>query len=630
MFAMTKCQTKSRLMRRRGNAQKGVALPIALLLMTMLMGMGIAMVLAVSSDLFINNFYRNNRAAYYGADAGINIARQNMQNRLIALAPATFPAGTPPIAPGAEAPIQAAVMAQYNNYGSIAPAPQPQPYGSPVASWDSRFRVENLQLALIANPPQPEVTSVGPTGQPTGYRYTYAYTITTLGRSGGAEEIRLQESGTLTMNAAIIPAGGRTVSFASWGFFVDDQQLCTGSTLVPGTVTGPVHTNGGWTFGTSGSYIFTDAVTQSNRNMGFQFSNACLQSSTAPVSRGGTTINPTFQAGMTTNSPTVALPQNDFSQQRAVLDGMGTNTAAVTNAERNAELKLVNGTAYPAAGTPASGVYIPYSTDPVTGQAVVTGSGIHVSGNASVVMSTVGASGQRFQITQGGTTTTVTVDPVANTTVISQGGTTKTLQGVFMDLTTTPKPATMLYVDGSITSIRGPAQNVAAIQDGAAVTVTAKANVTVTGDLIYKTPVVTKTANAPCCPGAPAGTLIPGADNGQVLGVFTATGDIQLNNGNANGVLNIDASLATISNGGSGGLVNVGARINTLNISGGRIQNDIKNINTTTRNVLFDRRFATGFAPSWFPSTTINPPGLSAANYTTTAQRIRWFNDTQK
>jgi hypothetical protein len=201
---------------------------------------------------------------------------------------------------------------------------------------------------------------------------------------------------------------------------------------------------------------------------------------------------------------------------------------------------------------------------------------------------------------------------------------------VFLDLTTTPKPATMLYVEGNITALKGPAQGVAAVQDGAAVTITAKNNVTITGDLLYKTPPVTKTANEACCPGTPAGTLIPGNDNGQVLGIFTAIGDIRLNNTQANGMLEIDASLATVSAGGTGGLTNVGPAINTLNIIGGRIQNNIKNINSTTRNVLFDRRFSSGFAPPWFPSTTINPPGVMAASYTGTTQRVRWFNDTVK
>src|SRR5712664_3766677 len=84
---------------------------------------------------------------------------------------------------------------------------------------------------------------------------------------------------------------------------------------------------------------------------------------------------------------------------------------------------------------------------------------------------------------------------------------------------------------------------------------------------------------------------------------------------------------ATISQNGTGGIVNVGDGINTLTIVGGRIQNQIKNINSTTRNVFFDGRFASnGFAPPWFPSTTFSPGGLSSANLTSSVQRVQWLN----
>ena len=48
-------------------------------------------------------------------------------------------------------------------------------------------------------------------------------------------------------------------------------------------------------------------------------------------------------------------------------------------------------------------------------------------------------------------------------------------------------PDTMLYVNGSITGLSGPGQGQPAIQDGSAVTVTAASNVTITGDILYKT-----------------------------------------------------------------------------------------------------------------------------------------------
>jgi hypothetical protein len=136
---------------------------------------------------------------------------------------------------------------------------------------------------------------------------------------------------------------------------------------------------------------------------------------------------------------------------------------------------------------------------------------------------------------------------------------------------------------------------------------------------------VTQTQNQ--IPGTPADTLIPGNDKQQVLGIFTATGDIQLKNSQSNGNLEIDGSLATISQTGSGGIVNTGNTINTLAIVGGRIQNQIKNINATTRNVFFDGRFASnGFAPPWFPSTTVSPVGTDSATLSSSVQRVQWLN----
>jgi hypothetical protein len=218
-----------------------------------------------------------------------------------------------------------------------------------------------------------------------------------------------------------------------------------------------------------------------------------------------------------------------------------------------------------------------------------------------------------------------------NTTTVVSGGTTLNLVGVPTqnDPATgaVTRDATMLYVNGNITSLSGPGQGVPAVQDGTALTITAAGNVTVTGDILYNKEPVTTTQNQ--IPGSPADTLIPGNNSGQVLGIFTGSGDIQLKNGQSNRNLEIDASLATISNNGTGGLINVGSQINTLSIVGGRIQNQIKNIGATTRNVFFDRRFAQNkFAPPWFPSTTVQTSASNSATLTTTIQRTNWFNRT--
>src|SRR5205085_3531601 len=121
--------------------------------------------------------------------------------------------------------------------------------------------------------------------------------------------------------------------------------------------------------------------------------------------------------------------------------------------------------------------------------------------------------------------------------------------------------ATMLYVDGAITGLSGPGAGQAAVQDGAQITIAAKNDVTVTGDMLYKTEPVTTTQNQivsgtspACCSGSPVDTLIPGHDNNQVLGIFTATGNFNLNTTQTN--IQVDGAIATISQVGHGSFYN--------------------------------------------------------------------------
>jgi hypothetical protein len=368
-------------------------------------------------------------------------------------------------------------------------------------------------------------------------------------------------------------------------------------------------------------------VGSNSATFGYQFSNKCDSSASSSDKSGSQTISPTFQSGYTVGANKIPLPTDSYNQKAAVVDGVGTS-GNPSNATLNANLRDVNGAQYPAGGS-SSGVYIAYSqtTSGSTTTNTMTGGGILVEGNAGVTLtaSTVGSDPvQVYTITQGTTTTTVTVDVTANTTTVKSGSKTTIITGVPSNRSnSTPSPATMLYVDGNISSLSGPSSG-PAIQDGSAVTVTAANNITVTGNITYKTEPVTLTQNQ--FPNTPADTLISGNNNGQSLGIFTAGGNVYLNVPTAGQNLQIDASIATISNGGSGAVVNNGNAINTLTIVGGRIQNTIQNINTSTRNVFFDRRYSQGnFSPPWFPSTTVAPVASdSVTSVVPSVQRTLW------
>jgi len=604
----------------RLSTERGAALITTLLLLLLLTAMSLTMVLSVSSDMLINRYYRNYRSSFYAADSGLNITRQSMVSQILAAVPQKIVPGVAPIPPGTDSAIQGNILSYYGQNSSLNS-------GQSTNSWPESYRISNASLSLVTTPAQP-IVSTDKNGNVTAYQYTYNYSLTSVGQSRGNENTTLSDSGSFIVNATLVPGGPTTTSFAAWGMFIDQWQICSGSTLVPGTITGPVFTNGAWTFGDAGAYTFTGTVGSVSPQAGYSHNNGkCDAVAGKSDKSGNSTIAPNFQAGLNLNQAPVPLPPNDYNQKRAVLDGKGSSGSAVTNSDLNSVLRDVNKTPYPSSGT-NSGVYLPYTVDS-QGKATFAGGGIYVKGDANVTLSTSGSSAQIYTIMQNGVTTTITIDAGSNTTVVNAGGKTTTIAGV----PTQNDPATgavtrdgaMLYVDGNITSLSGPGQGKPAIQDGTALTVTAANNVTVTGDILYKTPPVTQTQNQ--IPGTPADTLIPGNDNKQVLGIFTATGDIQLNNTQSNGNLEIDGSLATISQTGSGGIVNTGSGINTLTIVGGRIQNQIKNINTTTRNVFFDGRFASnGFAPPWFPSTTFSPGGLSSANLTSSVQRVQWLN----
>jgi len=604
----------------RLSTERGAALITTLLLLLLLTAMSLTMVLSVSSDMLINGYYRNYRSSFYAADSGLNITRQSMVSQILAAVPQKIVPGVAPIPPGTDSAIQGNILSYYGQNSSLNS-------GQSTNSWPESYRISNASLSVVTTPAQP-IVSTDKNGNVTAYQYTYNYSLTSVGQSRGNENTTLSDSGSFIVNATLVPGGPTTTSFAAWGMFIDQWQICSGSTLVPGTITGPVFTNGAWTFGDAGAYTFTGTVGSVSPQAGYSHNNGkCDAVAGKSDKSGNSTIAPNFQAGLNLNQAPVPLPPNDYNQKRAVLDGKGSSGSAVTNSDLNSVLRDVNKTPYPSSGT-NSGVYLPYTVDS-QGKATFAGGGIYVKGDANVMLSTSGSSAQIYTIMQNGVTTTITIDAGSNTTVVNAGGKTTTIAGV----PTQNDPATgavtrdgaMLYVDGNITSLSGPGQGKPAIQDGTALTVTAANNVTVTGDILYKTPPVTQTQNQ--IPGTPADTLIPGNDNKQVLGIFTATGDIQLNNTQSNGNLEIDGSLATISQTGSGGIVNTGSGINTLTIVGGRIQNQIKNINTTTRNVFFDGRFASnGFAPPWFPSTTFSPGGLSSANLTSSVQRVQWLN----
>ncbi len=624
--------------------QRGIALVTTLLLVLLLSAMSLTMVLSVGSDMLVNGYYGNDRASFYAADSGANIGRQAITAAILANVPANFPANVQPIPSNTNTSVQSSITGTYGTFTPLT--------GGPAGSWPAKFMITGLALSVPSCTVQGGPATVN--GQPisctnlppansnppvTGFNYIFPYSMTVLGQSQGSEQTLLTDSGNLVFNGTIKPSGNTTLSFASFGTFIDQYPPCS-APFVAGNLYGPFFTNGAWNFGdanalgSSTKYNFQNTTGQANGAASYWHGGNCVNAAAASNTASGTTIAPTFQSGFNLGQASVPLPQNDFNQEQAVLDGIGNTSSQPSNTQLNGILKDATGKAYPTNGT-SSGVFLPYTIDATSGAKTFVGGGIYVQGNATVTLSPTGNSGQVYSIVQNGVTTTVVTNPTATgagTTTIQVGnGPVTTVNGVpeMKDPNTgaVTENAAMLYVNGSITSLSGPGEYQPAINNGVALTITAAQNVTVTGDIRYgQEPVTTAPNQVVNGQTVPMDTLIPNNNTGQVLGIFTATGDIQMNNKQSDGNLEIDASIAMVSQGGSGGWINVGPQINTLNLVGGRIANQAKAGNTITRNIFFDQRFLQGgFAPPWYPSTTVQVSNTDTSAFAPpTVQRLQW------
>ena len=647
---------------RRSRSQSGMALLTTLLLLILVSLLGLTMAVTTNSDMMINGYYGSYRGSFYAADSGLSIARAALVNQLTTTCtPPGCSAGkinlTSCVGWGTGAatgctstngPLDgasAASTAQTNltsTYGSWTSLNA----GQAANSWPGKFMIPSTVNGCTTNVSLTSMVPSVPNGTMyTHYAYTFNYELCAVGRGQALQQVATKEDGsvTVTVIANSTTGGSGPGSFAAFGAFIDNFPQCS-NPMVYGTLTGRFFTNGQWNFGTGGSYIFTDPVGQHAATADFIFGGGggggacggnCDCKAASSDTNGHQTIKPTFQSTFLLGQPTVPLPTDSYSQKWAALDGLGYGESPSNpgNAQLNAYLKNISGTSYSSSGA-SSGVYLPYCTGGAgcTSPFTVNGGGIYVEGNASIQLSlgTDGSSNptQIYKITNNGVLTTITTNINANTTKVVSGSTTLNLTGVPKNLTGTgvQPAATVLYVDGTITGLTGPGQGTASINDYSMITIAASSDIDVTGDLIYKhEPVTLNNTDA----------LVAGNDYNQVLGLFTANGNIVLKSPYSNQNLEVDASMAAINATCPGGSSSCGfatsGSINTWTVVGGRIESNAHGVSMSAANTYFDKRFTSrtdGFAPPFFPSTTLPATGIVTATTPTvnppTTQRLTW------
>ncbi len=655
---------------RESRSSRGIALVTALLLLSLFSVMTLSMVIAVNSDTLIDGYYRNFRGSFYASDSGLNAARQYLANQIQAAVPGTYVPSTtsgPPTLSTTPAQMLTNLESSSTGFGAN------QSILGAQTSWPGSFKVDTTAANtwILCAPgtgcpstppctPLPQCNTAGSDfSAVTQLTYTYPYQITVIGQARNNEQNTVTESGNIQLLVKISPSSGTATSFAAFGTLLDQYAICS-APFVPGTMSGKVYSNDSMNFGDSSlvgstKYVFPGTVDVHNAaGVGYMYRDGTCNKSTATTNtHSGTTISPTFTGGLVSGAPLAPLPTDTFNQQLAVLDGVGNcATSSICSSGTSGSGVSTAGGAMglleTAAGTPwttaaTSGVYIPHSGSTLTGLgpgSPAAFGGIYVQGNVdqmTLTATTVSVAGishkaQMISIKQGSTTTTVTLDLIGQTTTIADnlGHSSGPMTGLPENMSgSSPVEGCMVYVTGNISSnpssntptgLSGPSSG-AAIQDGSGVTITAGGTISVTGNITYTTEPVVLT---------PADTST-GLVGGNVLGIFTTGGNIQFQPPSNVSSMEVDASMATINaNHNAYGLTATWNSIGTLNIVGGRVQNTALNGSSLgARNIYFDQRFAGGFAPPWFPTTTISTTTTyTAAVQAPTINRVSWVNKT--
>lgn len=661
------------------NDERGIALVTTLLVTTMLLALGMAVVFSSTTDTVTTKSQRVGEIAFYAADTGVSIARRALETALteeiakISDGTATY---------GQNGGAYYSVNTSGGGFPEVYVIPDPdivpdyQFYTNvyaranqliAIAKADSAFgTTKNINRTEFAATISKLTGSVDPidttkTNPVQAIKFRYSIRVTGTTDAGGSSTV--SEVGRISVNVTLastsVPGTGRDFSFSGFGAFFDNGDTAANSALAAGTFSGPVHTNTHFAFVSNRSVAFRDIVSQVDNYIRYDSTDFNQGRINIP-DKDMTGIDISSQGYQNTRA--VPLPANNFSQEYAVINGTGitdrrldgtpvdppavlprdllgnilpvfdlltgrvTATALALNL-RDAQNKAPSASLGKLGG--GDGVYVPSGDG-----SAITGAGIYVQGNATDIQLYANGTDQVYAIKQGSKVTTITVSYATNrTTIADSSGKTSTFTGVPTDKSdpSNPRPGASLFVAGNINSLRGGfdstiGKNASALAPKTALTVTAQGNVTITGDLKYSNPVLDS-----------QGLPVQNVNTIQnVLGIFTNNGNVKLAPNpsyDASGGLTLEVNAAiaafnadTTDDAGAieGSIVYAGGTTpgsgDKWTLVGSRVQAKINNIGYSNRNVYFDVRFSGGtFRPPFFPGTNYTlgkPSGLAVVSVT--------------
>ncbi len=553
--------------------QSGIALIVALGLLLLVSLIGLAAVLTSDTETDISVNKKNDTKAFYTAEGGLEAAHADIKEAVNAIDSVVIPRDTALTFLSDPMRLLTKYIPNFNNRF-------PKDTFKAASYMGGR---ESYRLKYSIAPFDTSVTS-------RGFVFTYRYTITSMGRYADPQLGFNQKSNVL---AGTFSVNLNRASFAQYALFRHLTTDSNGNQLYfrnAEKFNGPVHTNGKPGF--SAAPVFNGPFTSAWADY----------STSAQIN----SANPQFNGGSQWGMGSIGLPSNSNSQERVSLGGDPNDGSALNNSQRRNYLGLGGGAAVP------TGVYAPDD-----GSGNLSG-GIWVQGDVTSLQFSVNAdSSQNYRFNQGGTITDITVDYGSNQTTVN--GT--TYNGI---------PNGALYVQGSVYSLGGASRTDPSIAAGTQLTLATNGNVRITNDIIYQGAIF-KDADGNVVSDPTGADLTPDIDPNatNMLGIFTSGGNVKIASG-APDNLNLHATvMASYTNKGFGAedLLNTHGNLKLL---GGIIEYQAKllgildaNGNLTggyAKKYFYDNRYATGFAPPYFPTRSVYLTSMGAFNTSRWAQ----------
>lgn len=540
--------------------ERGVALPMTLLVVIVLMTLASIFIFRTMHEWNVVNRERHLSQAFYISEGGSHYALDQLDTLINSYLLNTISLTNPQV-----------VISTTQNYVSTADG-----IGFLVLA------VKNAGVAQLTRIGDEAHFTLGPVNFGSGaYAYDIVVTEKENPHSVGLDQwdfpyyYRIQSTGNAVGSTRKVKLSGdftvrvQRDNFAKYALFTNQQSMPNGTSVWFTDKTdfaGPIHTNDRFNFALNPSGIFDGIVTQQEQTARFYNQGWPVL---LDAEANGTRDVPTFNEGFTRGVDEIVLSSS--IQKQDIIDQAKGGTSPV-----------------------GAGIYVPNNGTSLTG-------GIYVSGDASVHLGVDASDHAVYTISQGGSVKVITVDRASSqTTVETSGVGTEVFAGVPDGL---DDVGTVIFVDGNISSLSGT------VQGNTELTISSESDIMITNHVRYSD--YTPAQGVPGDVSYVAPTA-DGSDN--LLGLVTWNGDVRVassapDNLDLHGTILAQNGILAVDNYND---QTVGPR-GTATLLGGVISDNYgafglfsgttgQQLSGYGRNFVYDDRLRVGKSPPYFPS----------------------------